>query len=228
MRTLSLAAAALLACASSQAAPPDAAIDWVKVPGGSFLMGSNEWSQTKPVHKVTVKPFELARTPVTNKQYRACVEAKACAPVKECAAPQGDDLPATCVDWDQAAAFARWAGARLPSDAEWEFAARDAGAKKAYPWGKFEPAIKPVCKSGDKTALGLCDMGGLWEWVQDWHHGSYAGAPRDGSAWDDAGWDRVYVGGGFYFKNEGKLTSPCRNLAPADRRPVLGFRVARS
>ncbi|HEX4047595.1 MAG TPA: SUMF1/EgtB/PvdO family nonheme iron enzyme [Elusimicrobiota bacterium] len=210
----------------------DAAVNWVKLPSGTFQMGSDQWSETRPVHEVSIKSFELSKTPVTNKQYRACVAAKACAPVKDCGAiAKGDDLPVTCVDWAQAAAFAKWVGGRLPSDSEWEYAARDAGKSSKYPWGKNTPTLRPVCADAKATtAQGLCDMTGtVWEWVQDWYHPGYDGAPKDGTAWVDSGWDRVYVGGDFYFHDRNKnVVAPCRRLDPAARRAVLGFRVARS
>ncbi len=216
----------------AEAAPAaDAAIEWVKLPAGTFRMGTDQWGETRPVHTVSVKSFALAKTPVTQKQYAACVAAGACTPVTQCGSDiKGDDLPVTCVDWNQAAAFAKWVGGRLPSDSEWEYAARSAGASSKYPWGTNQTALRPVCASEqEKTKQGLCDMPGkVWEWVQDWSHPSYVGAPKDGSAWVDAGWDRVYVGGGNYRKSDdGKLVTPCRTLAPATRKWDLGFRVAK-
>lgn len=232
---LTLAAALLAPLAASAAgkdAKPEAgvSIDWVKLPAGSYQMGSGLWSDTRPVHKVTVKPFEMAKTPVTNKQYRACVDAGACAPIKACDGYRaGDDVPATCVSWEQARAFAKWAGGRLPTDAEWEYAARDAGRSSKYPWGNDQVTPREVCADAKaKTPQGLCDMPAVWEWVEDWYHPSYAGAPADGSAWEDAGWDRVYVGGGFYYRDkDGKLVTPCRRLDPSTRRSELGFRIVK-
>jgi formylglycine-generating enzyme required for sulfatase activity len=224
--SVSLFALILALPVAAKAAAP--AIDWVSVPAGSFQMGTDQWEETKPVHKVSVKAFKLSKTPVTVKQYSACVAAGACAPVADCAgAPKAEEMPQTCVTWKDAEAFAKWADARLPSDAEWEYAARDAGKAKKYPWGTNHVSLQSVC-AGSATKLGLCDMDTVWEWVQDWYHPTYAGAPKDGSAWDDSGWDRVYVGGGFYEKADGKVVSPCRRLAPATRRADLTFRVARS
>ncbi|MFI5350758.1 MAG: formylglycine-generating enzyme family protein, partial [Elusimicrobiota bacterium] len=98
-------------------------IEWVSLPGGHFAMGSERWPDAKPVHQVAVKPFQIAKFPVTNTQYRACVTAGACSKQSvKCAtaAFTNDDQPIVCVTWDQAAAFSRWAGGRLPSEAEWE------------------------------------------------------------------------------------------------------------
>ncbi|PIR16530.1 MAG: hypothetical protein COV48_09700 [Elusimicrobia bacterium CG11_big_fil_rev_8_21_14_0_20_64_6] len=205
MRLLLPAAFALLALA---AAPADKTqIDWVRVPGGAFEMGGEDYPREKPVHTVRVREFEMGRTEVTNRQYQACVEAGACTlPDLNCLAPslRGHEQPAVCVSWFQARAFAKWAGGRLPSESEWEYAARSAGRAQRYPWGDSPPTChravfaenpyKPGCGRGStwpvcskprgNTKQGLCDMAGnVWEWTEDWYHDSYEGAPSDGSAW---------------------------------------------
>src|SRR5207247_2633087 len=126
---------------------------------------------------------------------------------------QGDDQPVVCVDWRQAQAFARWAGARLPSEAEWEYAARSAGQDRQYPWGDEDPIsgltllwsakfgrTSPVCSNAEKnTRQGLCDMAGsVWQWTQDAYHDSYDGAPADDGAWSgSAASSRVLRGGSW-------------------------------
>ncbi|MBI5243481.1 MAG: SUMF1/EgtB/PvdO family nonheme iron enzyme, partial [Elusimicrobia bacterium] len=171
-----------------------AGIVWVRIPGGSFMMGDEEWSDSKPRRQVRVKAFEMAKSEVTNKQYRACVDAGACTPPSSYVG--GDDQPVVNVDWNQAKKFSEWAGGRLPSEAEWEYAARSAGKDWKYPWGNEEATCAkavmsegglgcgksstwPVCsKSAGNTKQGLCDMAGnVWEWTQDWYHDSYNGAP---------------------------------------------------
>ena len=198
--------------------------EWVLIPGGSFNMGSNNGeSDEKPVHRVTVRTFEMTKTQVTVEQYKACVDAGACtAPDTggSCNWGQSDrgKHPINCVDWHQAQAYAKWAGGRLPSEAEWEYAARSGGRDWKYPWGNgnatCERAVMydgdlgcgrestwPVCsKPRGNTTHGLCDMAGnVWEWVQDWYHDSYKGAPTDGSAWEKpTGSIRVNRGGSWY------------------------------
>ncbi len=243
-----------------------AGIEWVLIPGGSFMMGSQRGeSNEQPVHRVTVRSFYMAKTEVTNKQYRACVEAGTCAPAHasdgSCYVPdggrwklgtlpasfQGDDQPVVCVDWEQAKAFSAWIGGRLPSEAEWEYAARSGGKDQAYPWGNERATCAravmddggagcgrnstwPACsKPAGKTAQGLCDMAGnVWEWTQDWHHGSYNAAPSDGSAWESpAGSYRVLRGGSWYF-DAGYARSALRGYGgPGYRGDDYGFRPSR-
>ena len=223
---------------------------WIKLSGGNFSMGSARWPDARPVHQVSIKPFEMAKSPVTNKQYQACVAAGACEPLSvKCAtaAFTGDDQPVVCVDWGRAAAFSRWVGGRLPSEAEWEYAARSGGKKRAFPWGD-EPATCeravlseggfgcgrktswPVCsKPAGNTEQGLCDMAGeVYEWVKDAYHDSYEGAPTDGGAWEDSGAKHRVVRGGSWSRKADYAFSSLRGAAvPANSNVTLGFRPAR-
>ncbi len=216
MRMLVLTLTGLCAVGLLGAAPAQttSAIKWVKIPGGSFMMGSQtgdaevgEESDEVPVHRVVIKPFQMAQSEVTVRQYKACVDAKACTPPDKgnhCnwGVIGREDHPVNCVDWLQAKTFSEWVGGRLPSEAEWEYAARSAGKDQEYPWGNEEATCEravmprdgqdgcgkdstwPVCsKPKGNTAQGLCDMAGnIREWTQDWWHDSYEGAPTDGSA----------------------------------------------
>ena len=241
---------------------------WVRLPGGRFQMGSTSgYSDAKPVHRVRVGPFAMMKSEVTVGMYRACVAAGKCGEEphfddgscyawdgstwKKGVLPQsfrGDTHPVVCVDWSQATAFCSAAGGRLPSEAEWEYAA-SGGEGRKYPWGSEEATCAravmndgglgcgekrtwPVCsKRAGESKHGLCDLAGnVWEWTQDCWHRSYGGAPSDGSAWTtgcEQG-DRRVVRGGSWFSWAGSLRAAYRDWFDAGVRLVyLGFRCVR-
>jgi formylglycine-generating enzyme required for sulfatase activity len=169
-------------------------------------MGSNNGAgDEQPVHMVTVPEFEMMKSEVTVGMYRACVDAEVCDVPNTFSVhcnwseePSDRELyPVNCISWFQLNTFADWVGARLPTEAEWEFAARSGARDVTYSWGEDEPTCdlvsyngctqgsSPVCSyPGGNTLSGLCDMGGsVWEWVQDEWHIDYNGAPADGSGW---------------------------------------------
>ncbi len=199
-------------CASSAGGCP--AIEWVTIEGGSFQMGSTNSSDEQPLHTVTVASFQIMKTEVTVGMYRACVSAGACAApgctgASTSADPQcnyganATNHPVNYVSWYQMMAFAAWVGARLPTEAEWEFTA-SSGGTRLYPWGGELPSCaladwdntnndigcagagtSPVCSTmSGNSAQGLCDLGGnVWEWTQDEYQSTYTGAPSDGRGW---------------------------------------------
>jgi len=230
--------AAPSASASRGVTADKSGVQWVRIPGGAYMMG--EGAQR---HQVTVKAFDMAKTMVTNRQYRACVAAGACTAADTCGHPSiGDDKPQICVDFDQAQQFSKWVGGRLPTEAEWEYAARSAGKDRRYPWGDSAAmcanavvgcgakATLPVCsRPSGNTEQGLCDMSGnAWQWVQDWYHPTYAGAPSDGSAWEaPVGTKRVFRGGSWSSgPSDSQATSRDRG-DPALRICDLSFRPLR-
>ena len=255
------------ATAPVEAAPAAAPIEWITLPAGTFKMGSTKGeADEKPVRRVRVAAFALSKTEVTVGQYRACVEAGACTAAHgddgSCyvwngtkweqgrlpAAFGADDHPVVCVDWGQASAFAKWAGGRLPSEAEWEYAARSGGKAQTYPWGSAKAdcsravmndgsgrgcgrgdATWPVCsKPAGNTAQGLCDMAGnVWEWVEDWK-GPYGEAPTNGSARTQSAQVRVFRGGGWDNDASFLRAAVRYGFGPGFRSGILGFRVARS
>ena len=180
----------------------------ITIEGGTFMMGSESGdSNERPVHMVTVPTFQMMRAEITVAQYRACVNAGVCSTPYAGWVKHGytwssnpsdqEDHPINGVSWRQLMEFAAWVGARLPTEAEWEYAARSQGRDITYPWGDESPTCSlaqksgcggdtvPVCsKPAGNTEQGLCDMAGnVWEWVQDEYHSSYEGAPSDGSGW---------------------------------------------
>ena len=217
-------------------------------------MGCDGCKAAQPAHRVTVQAFEIAKTPVTNRQYQACVDAGACErqyPKRECyMGDQNDfslllkpDEPAVCVDWNQARTFSKWVGGRLPSESEWEFASRSGGADSMYPWGTAAPncevaapqtcglkSILPVCsRPKGNTKQGLCDMvGNVSEWVEDYYHESYANAPADGRAWEDYGYYRITRGQGWLFGSNAVSPGGNRNPGiPSSANTFTGFRPVR-
>ncbi|MDD5302854.1 MAG: SUMF1/EgtB/PvdO family nonheme iron enzyme [Elusimicrobia bacterium] len=225
-----------------------AGMKWIKVRGGSFVMGTTDRISTQPRHEVSVRSFELAKSLVTVDQYKACVdEGKCTEPTAKGTCNWGYSgagaEPVTCLDWEQAKQFAEWAGGRLPTEAEWEFAARGRGWEQKYPWGDEEPTCAranfsgcmgktwPACsKPAGNTKHALCDMAGnVWQWTADWYHENYEGAPADGSAWvTPASAERVVRGGGWNVEVK-DVGAAVRGKAPSRSRfDSIGLRPARS
>lgn len=221
--------------------------EMVALPAGTFRMGDGAGDgpfTARPAHTVTIgRPFALGRTEVTRRQWDACVADGGCdgrqLGERE---PNDGDLPAANISWTNAQAFVAWLNRktgmayRLPSEAEWEYAAR-AGAATRYPWGDaLDPAAGRFGREGGPVAVGsfpanrfgLHDMiGNVDEFTADCWHESYDGAPTDGGAWTALGncRDRTTRGGNW------ASTEPvvAGRSAMAVRYPAFttGFRVAR-
>jgi len=214
--------------------------------GGSFMMGSNDDATEKPIHQVTVKPFAMSRYPVSVREWNQCAAVKACG----FAASGGDDAPVTNVSWSDAKQFVAWLADtlhrpyRLPSEAEWEYAARG-GKQTRYWWGDEFQQGMANCKNCADVAVaeqpikvgsfkpnpfGLYDMGGsVDQWVEDCWHRSYHGAPSDGSAWVEADCGSHVIRSGSW-KNDSRYVRPANrdNYDTNVRYPTHGFRVALS
>jgi formylglycine-generating enzyme required for sulfatase activity/class 3 adenylate cyclase len=216
------------------------------VRGGSFTMGSNDDLTEKPTHQVTVKPFAVGQYPVSVREWNDCATAKVCAFM----ATGKDDAPITNVSWSDAKQFIVWLVSatgklyRLPSEAEWEFAAR-AGTQTKYWWGDQLQAGMANCKNCTDIAgteqpvkvgsfkpnpFGLYDMGGgVDQWVEDCWHKNYQGAPADGSAWVEGDCGSHVIRSGSW-KNDARYVRPS-NRDSYDtnvRYPTHGFRLALS
>ena len=233
-------------------------IELVLVPAGSFTMGYKHagTSSNPPAHKVTIKsPFYIGRTEVTNAAYRKFVWATGYEgkgdtdPAYDLylrhwrgksLMSQDDDHPIVCVSWKNAKAFCKWAGLKLPTEAQWEYACR-AGTATLYYFGNNEKAFGAYgwCLTNSKAltqpvgqkkpnAWGLYDMlGNVWEWVEDDYVQSYDGGPADGSARVEGKMTKVLRGGSwstntwFWVSGSGARF----NSAPGNASNDVGFRV---
>ena len=172
--------------------------EMVHIEAGEFWMGCDENTDKecldieKPGRLINLAAFSIDRSEVTTKAYKSCVEAGGCSEPQSGMLlnwnnPARDDHPINGVTWSQAKAYCKWAGKRLPSEAEWEKAARGTD-RRLYPWGDQKPdcsravisegrnnagcgsrTTSPVCsKPEGHSPYGLCDMGGnVSEWVED-------------------------------------------------------------
>lgn len=237
-------------------------VGMVSVPGGSFRAGQRVGPLEDTVVYHRVASFLLDAKEVTVTAYAACVRARRCTPAGTTVAWEGlspadrarwsmacngdradrGDHPVNCVDWDQAAAFCAWAGKRLPTEAEWEWAARGGAEATVFPWGNDPPADR-ACWSGADGAVapraGTCPVGShprgatptgiqglggnVWEWT----------ATRDAVFTDSRGrggspaW--IARGGGWGDTAPGRLAAAARARdVPPSRAADLGFRCARS
>jgi formylglycine-generating enzyme required for sulfatase activity len=224
----------------------------VRIPAGSFMMGSNQYPSEQPVHRVSIDyDFEMGRTEVTQGLWKAVMgnnpsNFKAC----------GDNCPVEQVSWDDAQAFIGELNAqtgkhyRLPTESEWEYACR-AGTDSEY-CGNSVAGVAWYEANSDKqthpvatkraNAWGLYDMSGnVWEWVEDkYHEAGYGGAPTDGSAWIAGGecssgmvragyhGCRVLRGGSWNYRTQYLRAAIRFNNVPLIRVSLLGFRLART
>jgi formylglycine-generating enzyme required for sulfatase activity/class 3 adenylate cyclase len=217
--------------------------DMLPILGGHFLMGSSGDMSEQPIHGVTVRPFLLAKYPITVRQWQDCTRAKACV-----YQPSGnDDAPVTNVSWDDAHQFVTWLSEathrsyRLPTEAEWEYAARG-GTETRYWWGNVMKPGFAVCKgcgnavtpmkvgTGLPNPFGLYDIsGGVAEWMEDCWVKDYSGAPADGSARRSATCGEHVLRGGSWNNGQDDIRSASRDYYNASvRYPTHGIRVARS
>ncbi|MFN7180497.1 SUMF1/EgtB/PvdO family nonheme iron enzyme [Hyphomonas sp.] len=231
----------------SDTAPPEAPAcavcpETVSLPGGTFRMGSPGTEASRepiegPVREVTLKPFSISRGEVTAAEWAACIADGGC---NRHTPPGGDSaqLPVTMVSWRDAEAYASWLSKktgqtwRLPTEAEWEYAARG-GTSTAYWWGdRYDAALAPRDKlraSADlaQNPFGLTGMlGNAREWVQDCYVNGYTDAPTDGRAVTSGDCSRRVVRGGSFRNNAAEMRSASRariSLTTRDRQ--IGFRV---
>jgi formylglycine-generating enzyme required for sulfatase activity len=222
----------------------------VLIPAGSATMGSAEvFAFEAPVHEITIsKPFYMGRREVTFDELDACLSEGGCQ-FRPGDRGQGRGLrPASDLDWNDAKAYVAWLSRktgktyRLPSEAEWEYAAR-AGTKTAYYWGNSVEKDRANCAGCNTTALkntvatgtfapnafGLIDMAGnAAEWVEDCWEDNYKAAPRDGSAYTKANCRERVLRGGSFNNDQRFVRTAARFKYDSDVRYYTnGFRVVR-
>jgi len=253
-RTFTASSFFLLGCSALMAAEPG----MVFIPGGDFSRGRTyDWPDTKliwypnplkddlPVRKITVSPFYMDESEVTNQRYAAFVKATRRKPPyqwRNGEVPAGmEKRPVVNVSWDDGAAFCAWEGKRLPTEAEWERSCRGGADGKKYPWGDDNPTAARAVYSQDNGALdvctkeknqfGLCDMiGNVWEWTSDWYgRDYYAVAPEKNPQGPSEGRYRVLRGGSWFDTPDTFLTCSYRSWArQAERSPTIGFRCVKN
>jgi formylglycine-generating enzyme required for sulfatase activity len=232
----------------------------IPIPAGEFIMGADKapaLPNERPQRSVTLDAYYIDQTEITNAQYRLCVAAEVCSEPRSFASADyvagyaGDDRPVVGVTWDQARVYCEWAEVRLPTEAEWEKAARGTDGRP-YPWGSDRPDGSQANMSGEDdpyeqtspvgafpasaSPYGVLDMtGNAREWVADWYQKDYyASAPSSNPPGPDSGEldMRVSRGGSFAEAAHHSRTSD-RMPQKADLQPqappfMLGFRCATS
>ena len=208
----------------------------VYVAGGTFQMGSNSESDEKPVHTVTISGFFMDKTEVTQAEYRK-VMGKNPSKFSGC-----DDCPVENVSWNDANAYAQKVGKRLPTEAEWEYAARGGNKSKGYNYSgsndidavgwygrNSNSKTHPVTQK-QPNELGLYDMSGnVWEWCSDWYSDSYyRSSPKNDPQGPNSGSRRVRRGGSWYYLDVSCRVAPRSRNLPGDRSIVFGFRLVLS
>ena len=229
-----------------------------EVPAGPFFMGCNEVVDNqcepseKPSLRVELSGFLIDRYEVTNDEYRACVTAGGCAvphigDLCDYTKSGWDGHPVNCVDYNQAAAYCAWAGKRLPTEAQWEKAARGVDGQK-YPWGNSpEPSCdyavvfeEGACGTRETMPVGsrpkgaspygVMDMAGnVWEWVADWFDENYyRSSPDDDPQGPATGTNRVLRGGSWGMSYINFLRCSARwGKEPAADFGTIGFRCVK-
>jgi formylglycine-generating enzyme required for sulfatase activity len=226
----------------------------VTIPAGVFNRGSADGEvDERPVRSIQMSSFGMMARPVTEAQYQKCVDAGKCSPARyndggcmvwagrgfqKVVVPKelrGDNLPVACVTWQQARAYCASVGMRLPTEAQWEYAALG-GAAARYSWGNAQPdrsrcALSKLHPVGSfaPNRYGLYDMtGNVWEWTSDFYAADHYITSEDVNPRGPvAGYYRVIRGGGFYSGPNELRVQNRHWFAPQSAEVSVGFRCVR-
>jgi formylglycine-generating enzyme required for sulfatase activity len=223
--------------------------EMVVVPAGEFKMGSGETEYEKPEHRVVIaSPFAIGRREISFEEWDLCIASGGCKYRPDDRGWGRGSRPVIDVSWDDANAFVTWLSQttqkryRLPSEAEWEYAAR-AGTNSKFWWGLAPATGNANCEDCGSTplrqtlptgsfrpnAFGLFDVAGnVAEWVEDCWNDSYRGAPTDGSSWTMGQCRQRGLRGGSFASKSNVIRSAARFRYDQDVRYYAnGFRIAR-
>jgi formylglycine-generating enzyme required for sulfatase activity len=206
--------------------------DLVSIPGGEFLMGQDDGrDEERPAHRVIVPPFRMARCQVTNADYAAFRKFEFAEPA----------LPVVSVSWFDALEYCEWLAAqwslpvRLPTEAEWEFAARGGFPQRLYPWGDMLPERQPdrwrdgpePVGLGEPNGYGLFDMcQNVHEWCSDWYDPAYyAVSPEVDPQGPPRGVRRASKGGAWRHHIKFSRCAARSSIPPEFRYADYGFRI---
>jgi formylglycine-generating enzyme required for sulfatase activity len=213
--------------------------DLVAIPGGEFLLGQNDGrDDERPAHCVTVSPFRIARCQVTNAEFDAFRRATG----REKVEFSDATLPVVSVNWFDAVAYCDWLAGdwnlpvRLPTEAEWEFAARGGFPQRLYPWGDALPPIAAgrwhdgpePAGLGEPNGYGLFDMcQNVHEWCGDWYASAYyAASPAENPRGPEYGVRRASRGGAWRHHIKFSRCAARSSIPPEFRYADYGFRPA--
>lgn len=214
----------------------------VLVPEGDFVMGSDNGDEDeRPVHTVYLDEFYIDKYEVTNSDYRVCVVDGVCKPPQDMTNynnPEYENHPVVYVDWEMARTYCDWRDAQLPTEAQWEKAARGMDAR-TYPWGEgiacsqanylscIEDTQPFDSYAGSLSPYGAYNMAGnVWEWVADWYSPAYDASETDNPVGAESGERRVLRGGGWNQHEYLLRTSARLGVVPTDVFLSFGFRCA--
>jgi serine/threonine protein kinase/formylglycine-generating enzyme required for sulfatase activity len=223
---------------------------WVTIPAGPFQMGSANGSiDEQPVRTVTLDAFQIGRYEVTNRQYVQCVRAGICNKSDEQRWHHAADPsePVIAISWFDANTYCSWLDARLPTEAQWEKAARGGLIGKTYPWGDEVPSCQPGASNGANFLIdgcglyltnvgtyapngyGLYDMAGnVWEWTADWYDPNYYKTQESSNPFGPfEAATKVLRGGSWNYSELSLRVSDRLDLNPDLRYDYVGFRCAK-